>query len=35
MQDGASAFVPKHSAAATLEGTIQRIFAERQQRRLD
>jgi len=29
MQDGASAFVPKHSAAATLERTIQRIFAER------
>jgi two-component system, NarL family, response regulator DevR len=34
IQDGASAFVPKHSAAATLERTIQRIFAERQQRRL-
>jgi len=30
MQDGASAFVPKHSAAATLERTIQRIFAVRQ-----
>jgi DNA-binding NarL/FixJ family response regulator len=32
MQDGASAFVPKHSAAATLEDTILRIFAERQNR---
>jgi DNA-binding NarL/FixJ family response regulator len=30
MQDGASAFVPKHSAAATLENTILRLFAERQ-----
>ena len=30
MQDGASAFVPKHSAAATLEQTIHRIFAMRQ-----
>jgi len=30
MQDGASAFVPKHSAAATLERTILRIFTERQ-----
>jgi len=35
IQDGASAFVPKHSAAATLERTIQRIFAERQRRQLD
>ena len=26
---GASAFVPKHSAATTLEHTVQRIFAER------
>jgi len=33
MQDGASAFVPKHSAAATLEQTIQRIFAKRQRDR--
>ncbi len=33
MQDGASAFVPKHSAAATLEQTILRIFAERQRAR--
>ena len=30
MHEGASAFVPKHSAAAMLESTIQRIFAERQ-----
>lgn len=30
VQDGAAAFVPKHSAAATLEHTILRIFAERQ-----
>lgn len=29
MQDGAAAFVPKHAAAATLEHTIQQIFAER------
>jgi DNA-binding NarL/FixJ family response regulator len=29
MQDGAAAFVPKHSAAATLEHTILQIFAER------
>ena len=33
MQEGASAFVPKHSAASTLERTIQRIFAERQRTR--
>jgi len=33
MQEGASAFVPKHSAAATLEQTIQRIFAKRQRDR--
>jgi DNA-binding NarL/FixJ family response regulator len=33
MQDGAAAFVPKHSAAATLERTIQQIFAERQRAR--
>ena len=33
IQDGASAFVPKHSAAATLEQTIQRIFAKRQRER--
>jgi DNA-binding NarL/FixJ family response regulator len=33
MQDGASAFVPKHSAAATLEPTIQQIFAKRQRDR--
>jgi DNA-binding NarL/FixJ family response regulator len=32
LQDGASAFMPKHSAASTLEPTILRIFAERQQR---
>jgi DNA-binding NarL/FixJ family response regulator len=32
IQDGASAFVPKHSAAATLEQTILRIFTERQRR---
>ena len=30
MHEGASAFVPKHSAAAMLESTIQRVFAERQ-----
>jgi DNA-binding NarL/FixJ family response regulator len=33
MQDGASAFVAKHSAAASLEPTIQRIFAQRQRER--
>jgi DNA-binding NarL/FixJ family response regulator len=33
LQDGASAFLPKHSAAATLDQTIQRIFAERQRAR--
>ena len=33
MQDGASAFVAKHSAAATLEQTIHRIFAKRQRDR--
>lgn len=33
MQDGASAFVPKHSAAVMLEPTIQRVFAERQRSR--
>jgi DNA-binding NarL/FixJ family response regulator len=32
MKNGASAFMPKHSAASTLEHTILRIFAERQQR---
>ena len=32
LQDGASAFMPKHSAAATLEPTILRIFSERQGR---
>lgn len=32
MQGGASAFMPKHSAAAMLEHTILRIFSERQQR---
>jgi DNA-binding NarL/FixJ family response regulator len=32
MKDGASAFMPKHSAASTLEPTILRVFAERQQR---
>jgi two-component system, NarL family, response regulator DevR len=35
IQDGAAAFVPKHSAAATLERTILRIFAERQRNRPD
>jgi DNA-binding NarL/FixJ family response regulator len=30
LQNGASAYVPKHSAAGTLEDTIHRIFAERQ-----
>jgi DNA-binding NarL/FixJ family response regulator len=30
LQDGASAFVSKHSAPGSLERTIQRIFAERQ-----
>jgi DNA-binding NarL/FixJ family response regulator len=34
MKDGASAFMPKHSAASTLENTILRIFAERQERGL-
>jgi DNA-binding NarL/FixJ family response regulator len=29
MQDGASAFVPKHSAPSTLERTIQQLFADR------
>lgn len=29
LRDGASAFVPKHSAPGSLEHTIQRIFAER------
>lgn len=29
LQAGASAFIPKHSAAATLETTIQRIFENR------
>ena len=29
LQGGASAFVPKHAAPASLERTIQRIFAER------
>jgi DNA-binding NarL/FixJ family response regulator len=33
VQDGAAAFVPKHSAAATLEHTILQIFAERQRAR--
>jgi DNA-binding NarL/FixJ family response regulator len=33
VQDGAAAFVPKHSAAATLEQTILQIFAERQRAR--
>lgn len=33
MQDGASAFVPKHSAAVTLEQTIERIFEKRQRDR--
>jgi DNA-binding NarL/FixJ family response regulator len=32
MKDGASAFMPKHAAASTLEHTILRIFAERQRR---
>lgn len=31
IQDGASAFVPKHQAAETLVKTIHRIFADRQQ----
>jgi len=34
LQDGASAFVPKHSAASTLEPTILRIFGERQRRKI-
>jgi DNA-binding NarL/FixJ family response regulator len=29
MQDGASAFVPKHSAPGTLERTIQQVYADR------
>ena len=29
MQDGAAAFVPKHTAAQTLVGTIRRIFADK------
>jgi DNA-binding NarL/FixJ family response regulator len=33
MQDGAAAFLPKHSAAATLEETILQIFVERQRAR--
>ena len=33
LQNGASAFVPKHSAAATLEQTIHRLFAKRQRTR--
>jgi DNA-binding NarL/FixJ family response regulator len=32
MQDGATAFVPKHEAAETLVKTIHRIFADKQQR---
>jgi DNA-binding NarL/FixJ family response regulator len=32
MQDGACAYVPKHSAATTLERTIQRVWAGRQQK---
>jgi DNA-binding NarL/FixJ family response regulator len=32
LQDGASAFVPKHSAPTTLERTIQQIVADRKRR---
>jgi DNA-binding NarL/FixJ family response regulator len=35
MKEGAAAFMAKHSAAATLELTIQRVFAERQRRGQD
>ena len=30
LEAGASAFIPKHEAADTLEGTVQQIFAEKQ-----